>query len=225
MRWAATAARLKRALDAPIFLKFGGIDAEVRWMSRRIANGVVGFSMDQYEIFARESVAQYADFIAALSNILDPARLRVCSVFPASVPDSDWADAFLAGIHTGSPDRDRYFVEALPKMEIPDLRVRTELRARYNVHLRAMCDAAGLAYVDDFSVCVDAMGATCPRYVRRHGQRGFHLDYDACEDVMVNVIRAHLDLPAGANQRIASMKPPLSSGSDQRVGGQVLGTS
>jgi hypothetical protein len=150
-------------------------------------HGAWRFSSEQFEAFARESVARYQSFLERLGRILDPVQMRICSVFPASVADSNRAAAFL-DLHAGTPVLQRHFAEDLKKMEVPDIVARTGLRARYNAHLRAMCNTLGLAYVDDFSPFLDAEGATAPGYVRSHGDIDFHLPHGEAHDTMVGII-------------------------------------
>ncbi|MBV9014691.1 MAG: hypothetical protein JO058_03450 [Alphaproteobacteria bacterium] len=189
LRWARTTVRQRPKLDAPIFLKFGGIDAQFLWVRRRIRNRVYQFSTDDFDALADESVKQYARFLDALADIVDPKLLRVCSVFPPAITDADWEGHFLEA-HRDTPEHDRYLAAELRKMELPDLGAWTELRARYNRKLRGICDKAGLVFVDVLSPFLDSKGVVDKRYLGAAGD--FHINYDATEEPLVELIWRHV---------------------------------
>src|SRR5436305_14869830 len=101
LRWARTTESLPFKFDAPVFLKFGGIDAEFLWVRRRIRKGAYRFSLVELDAFARESVSRYRLFPVALGNIVDPNLLRVCSEFLSALVEARWAARFLAA-HRGT---------------------------------------------------------------------------------------------------------------------------
>ena len=189
LRWARTTESLPFKFDVPVFLKFGGIDAEFLWVRRRIRKGAYRFSLDEFDAFARESVSRYGLFLDALGNIVDPKLLRVCSVFPSALVEARWAERFLAA-HRGTPENDRHLAAELLKTEIPDLTTRNRLRALYNSHLRCLCEDRGLVFVDDFPPFLDSGGRTGHRFLASPGDH--HLNYDACEASLVKIIWRHL---------------------------------
>ncbi len=185
LRWARGPAQ---ETDAPVFLKFGGIDAEFRWIRQRLERNVSAFSRAEFERHAKASVARYADFLARLQHEIPRSRLLVCSVFPSVLPDNDWIAGFVRA-HRVGPEPDRALAERLQQMEIPGLRVRTALRAQYNEYLREMCAGHGLTYVDDFTPCLSS-DPMVDRGVQAH--QDHHLDRGAIEDGIVDIIRAHV---------------------------------
>jgi hypothetical protein len=192
LQWARTVADLARPFDVPVFLKFGGIDTEFLWVRRRMRKGFYQFAVAEFDDLARESVFRYSRFLDALACIVDRGLLRICSVFPTVLGDADWAEVFLQ-VHRTSPERDRALAHELEKAEIPPLSTRTQLRGLYNDYLRDMCRAKSLAFVDDFSPFVDANGNTHRRCYATHGGRETHLDYDACEEPLVKIIRSFIN--------------------------------
>jgi hypothetical protein len=188
LHWAETFAR--HASGVPVFLKFGGIDAEFLWMSRRIRDGIHHFSVEEFERFAQASILSYGRFLDALSAIIDPACLRICSVFPSVLGDADWTEGFLQA-HAASVGNIYTMSEDLSIMEIPGLLARTQLRAIYNAGLREMCETRGLVFVDDFTPLIGADGTLDKRYRPRHGQVDHHLDHTASREPLIGIIRAH----------------------------------
>ncbi len=93
LRWLTAAATA--APDVPVFLKFGGIDAEFRWMAHRLENGVATFSVPQFDDYAAQAVAQYARFLDAAIERAGRKRLRICTAFPTALFDACWIEGFL----------------------------------------------------------------------------------------------------------------------------------
>ena len=193
LQWAKQTAALVQRLDVPIFLKFGGIDAEFLWVRARIRKRAYGFSIDEFDDFAHESVSSYGCLLDALTEVMDRRLLRICAAYPAVVDDAHWADVFLVA-HGSS------LASELEKTEIPDRSTRTSLRRLYNEHLRHMCQEKSLAFVDDFSPFVDANGETEELCYTGHQGRNFHLGYAATEERMVKVIATALALEETASR-------------------------
>jgi hypothetical protein len=189
LQWAGAMADAEHSFDLPVFLKFGGIDAEFLWMRARIRRGIYRFSVAEFTDFAWESVACYGRFLDALANLMDRRLLRVCAAYPAVLDDANWAAGFLS-IQRAS-DRD-YLASELEKTEIPDRSTRTHLRRLYNEYLTDMCGAKSLAFVDDFSPFIDQDGNTDELYYAEHHGRDFHVGYDATEERMVEIIHASI---------------------------------
>ena len=189
LRWARSAAYLPTKFDVPIFLNFGGIDADFFWAWRRLRKRAYRFSIDEFDDWARESVAQYGAFLDTLGSIVDRKMLRISSVFPTALGEAEWAEQFVHA-YQGTPERDRQLATELNKLEIPDLPGRTKLRALYNSHLRRMCEDKGLAFVDAFSPFLNRDGLPDSRYLALPGD--FHLNYDASEEPLVGLIWRHL---------------------------------
>ncbi|MDR3532459.1 MAG: hypothetical protein P4L90_18140 [Rhodopila sp.] len=200
LRWAASTAGLQRRFDVPVFLKFGGIDAEFLWISRRIQKGIHHFSVSEFSDFARESVAKYGQFMDTLATTIDPALLRVCSVFPSVLTDASWTAGYIDA-HKGSTEDNRQLADGLRKLEIPNSATRTKLRAIYNSYLEDLCTNKGLKYVDDFSPFLDPSGSLDSRYLGAHKGTDFHLDLDSSSEPLLKIIRASLapanNIPTG----------------------------
>jgi hypothetical protein len=190
LQWARAIAEPGRRFDLPVFLKFGGIDAELLWMRTRIRTGVYRFSLGEFDGFARESVSRYGGFLDALTEIIDRRLLRICAAYPAVHDDAHWADDFL-GVHRPA-DRDD-LARGLAKTEIPDRSTRTQLRRIYNEYLKYMCRTKSLAFVDDFSPFIDPNGDTDELCYVPHAGRDFHVSYAASEERMVKIISAAID--------------------------------
>lgn len=188
LRWAHSAADRGGDGDVPIFLKFGGIDSEVRWLYRRIKRAAHQFSFNEYADFAKGAVARYGRFLDALARIVDPARLRVCSVFPPALADDRKIESY--SLLLGSdPHRD----EVLNRLEIPDIRVRTQLRALYNLELEAFCVRHKLIFVDDFKPLVDPRtGSLSRRYFNGHDGGNWHVNYDTTARPILRIIAKYI---------------------------------
>jgi hypothetical protein len=89
-----------------------------------------------------------------------------------------------------TPENDRRLAEAVSKLELPDLRARTQLRAVYNAGLSGMCAAMGLTFVDDFSPLMGADGIIDRRCFGAHGGADHHLDHAAAEETVVKILHA-----------------------------------
>ncbi len=177
MRWAASA----RGLDVPVFLKFGGIDAEFLWIRARLRAGATDFPQDAYRDYAAEAVRRYGQFIDALGGTIGFGRLMVCAVFPTVLTDDAWAGAFgeafgpeMAALAAG--------------VAVPNMRARTLMRAAFNTALRAMCAARGLRFVDDFTPLLDEAGVLDVRFRQGTGAAARHVDHAASASVMSAVI-------------------------------------
>jgi len=192
--WARMAAG-SGTFNAPIFLKFGGLDAEFRWMWRRLQNGVRQFSLAEYDEFARFSAAGYGAFLDRLSEILGNRVLRVCSVFPSALADAYWAEIFIEA-YRATPEEDRDLAARLRDFEIPRFATRTQLRALYNYYLRSMCRQKGLVFVDDFAPFVGRDGSTDPRCYLRHGGRDNHLDRREIDAEMAGIVEHFVSVEA-----------------------------
>jgi hypothetical protein len=187
LRWARGMAEAEPPFDLPIFLKFGGIDAEFLWVRTRIRKGIYRFSVNEFTAFADESVACYGRFLDALTTLMDRRRLRVCAAYPAVLDDANWAAGFLSIQRASDQD---HLASELKKTEIPDRSMRTHLRRLYNEYLVDMCRAKSLIFVDDFSPFIDQDGNTDKLYYAEHDGRDFHMGYDATEERMVEIIHA-----------------------------------
>ena len=189
LQWAQT--RRHQGPATPVFLKFGGIDTEFLWIADRVRRGEFEYSVDAFNGFARQSIHRYGEFLQSLTAWIDPALLRICSVFPSILADGGWIEGYVAA-HDASPVERQQIAASLLRLEIPDLVTRCALRASFNAHLRAMCDAQGLMFIDDFSPFVDANGVTDPRFLGAHGGREHHMDYTLSEAAIVGILRTSL---------------------------------
>jgi hypothetical protein len=187
LQWARTPGHQNH--DIPIFFKFGGIDAEYLWILHRLRHGIRQFSIAEFEHFARLSVTRYADLFDQLCQFIDPGRLRICAVFPSALVDSHWIDSFVR-FNAGTPEHAIRLAAELHEMELPDLLVRTRLRAFYNAILRAMSEAKGLVFVDDFTPMLGQDGILDRRFLPRD-PNDHHLDHTASEKALVTIILTH----------------------------------
>ena len=160
VRWAEANVRLK----LPIFLKFGGLDAEFRWVSYRIRHNIEAFSETQFDEYAGRAIQQYGTFLDHLDAVAGSDRLRVCSTFPAALADEHWIEGYRA-VHDVPPDQLARRDAALNRLEIPGFVTRTRLRGRFNARLREVCEAKGLAFVDAFTPFLTARAGTDRRYL------------------------------------------------------------
>jgi hypothetical protein len=189
LQWARITAASAKPFDVPVFLKFGGIDAEALWVQTRIQKRAYRFSIDEFDDFARDAVSCYGRFLDALTGVMDRRLLRICAAYPSVIDDAHWVETYLGAVRVS----DQAFVASeLAKMEIPDRSTRTRLRRLFNEHLHELCRAKALAFVDDFSPFVDANGETEELCYIAHQGRNFHLGYAASEERMVKVIAAAL---------------------------------
>ena len=132
LQWARNSAAFGQPSDVPVFLKFGGIDAEAHWVRTRIRNGAYRFSIEEFDDFAREAVACYGRFLDALTEVMDRRSLRICAAYPAVIDDAHWVKVYV-GMHRVS---DQPFIAGeLAKIEIPDRSTRTRLRRLFNEDL------------------------------------------------------------------------------------------
>lgn len=189
LRWARATTEPWRRFDLPVFLKFGGIDAEFLWMRLRVRRGADRFSIAEFDDFARESVSCYGCFLDALTEVLDRGLLRICAAYPAVYNDADWIGGFL-DVHRPADRAD--LARELAKTEIPDRSTRTQLRRIYNAYLKYMCRTKSLAFVDDFSPFLDPNGDTDERCYAPHQGRDWHVNYAASEERMVEIISASI---------------------------------
>jgi hypothetical protein len=198
--WAEQSIRDRPAIT--LFLKFGGIDAEFIWMLRRIQDRIDRFSVAEFESFATRSVAAYGRFLDRLIPLISAGRTLVCAVFPTALTDAFWAGVFVAP-NAGSPGAGfpgagspraepskhaSRLTEALGRIEIPDLRDRTRLRALYNGKLSAMCATKKLTFVDDFSPLIGS-GGTLDRRFFAADPADYNADYAATDAVMTAITR------------------------------------
>ncbi len=193
LEWARGPAHRHGRFDAPIILAFGGMDAEYVWMMRRIRNRIDAFSSDEYAAFASESVRRYARFVERLCESVDPALLRICAVFPATLFDEHWTQGFIGVQSFGAAQAGEtldvvQLAKGIARTERPGLPVRTRLRALYNDHLKSMCARLGLGFIDAFTPLLGPAGTIRPRYVEPHGGRDHHVDYVASEAPLVPLI-------------------------------------
>ena len=205
LRWAQRAAQPPGS-DAPVFLKFGGLDAEFLWMSQRMDQDSWHFSLTGFRAFAERSVAQYAAFLDRLGAILGADRLRVCSVFPSALGDADWIAGFTR-VFGRSEEHNRKIAQRLAAATLPPLRLRTTYRALYNSMLRKSCAERGFAFVDDFSPFLSPGGVLDAGYRAKDTSKDFHIDYAASEGPILGIIAAQLGL-GGTSDPLAQSAAP-----------------
>ena len=187
--WARNNAAFGQPSDVPVFLKFGGIDAEAHWVRTRIRKGTYRFSIEEFSDFAQEAVSCYGRFLDALTEVMDRGCLRICAAYPAVIDDAHWVEVYV-GMHRAA---DRAFIAGeLMKMDIPDRSTRTRLRRLFNEYLQEMCRAKSLVFVDDFSPFLDRSGETDERCYARYRGRNFHISYAESEERMIKLIEAEL---------------------------------
>lgn len=191
LRWADRLVRSRPLNDTPIFLKFGGIDAEFLWIRRRLRDGITAFSLSEYSACTASSVARYSRFLDQLTGLIAPERLRICSVFPAVLADAVWIEGYVAA-HRQSATEDRQLAVSLQALEIPDLSGRTALRASYNTALRQMCDEKGLTFIDDFTPLLAADGLLDRYYHGTHGGTDTHVDHAASDQPLTEIVMRYL---------------------------------
>ncbi|HEV2302835.1 MAG TPA: hypothetical protein VGR91_14810 [Stellaceae bacterium] len=192
LQWAERAAGRPGGLTVPVFLKFGGLDAEFLWMSRRIEKGLYRFPVDEFCEFAEMSVAKYGGFLEALRDIAGARQLRVCSVFPSVLTQADWIAGFIK-IFGRSPEYNRQVSEDLSKVShFPSLRLRTKYRELYNTLLEQMCKSRNLVFIDDFSPLLGPDGVIDARYCGVSETKDFHIGYEASQESLVRIIRSNL---------------------------------
>ena len=198
LRWAQTIAQNDRNDDIPIFLKFGGMDAELTWFAHRFNHGMPHALTTDFDTYARNSIIQYESFVYKLGNVIDRKRLKVCSVFPASIEDTDFENRIAAIMGLNEDQR-----ASLVHFEQPTLLERTILRGRYNDQLRAMCDRQTLTFVDAYSPLLDQHGNTDSQYRAAAGDH--HIDHGATEKALVEIIQTFV-LPACDHERSATFE-------------------
>ncbi len=188
LHWAQTIAQDDRNDDTPIFLKFGGMDAELTWLAHRFNHGMHQSLVADFDTHARHSITQYESFLHKLGNVIDRKQLKICSVFPASIESTDFENRITAIMGLNEDQR-----ASLVNFEQPLLLERTILRGRYNDHMRDMCDRQELTFVDDYSPLLDSNGNTDSPYRAATGDH--HTNYGATEKALVEVIQ-NVVLPA-----------------------------
>jgi hypothetical protein len=154
LRWACVTAAPARRFDLPVFLKFGGIDAEFLWMRMRVRSGAYRFSIAEFDDFARESVFRYGRFLDALTGVMDRGLLRICAAYPAVLDDAHWADGFF-GVHRPADRAD--LAHELAKTKFPTAR-RGRNYAGFQRISEILCRQN--ARCDDFSPFLDPNGDT-----------------------------------------------------------------
>ena len=182
LRWAHAIAESGSSGETPFFLKFGGMDAELLWFAHRFNHTMHQSLPTDFDTYARHSITQYGNFLHKFGNVIDRERLKVCSVFPASIEDSDFENRVTAIMGLDENQR-----SSLINFEKPTLLERTILRARYNDHMRDMCDRQKLTFVDDYSPFLDQNGNTDNRYRAPAGDH--HLAHGTTEQGLVEIIQ------------------------------------
>jgi hypothetical protein len=195
--WARGPARRGGRIDVPIILKFGGMDAEFAWTARRIRDRAYRLSMDDFDEFARTSVAHYSTFVDRLAEATGRGLLRVASVFPATLGDAHWVGRCVP-LLAGSPDESRRITDELSRMELSDLRTRTQMRVIYNSHLQSMCASRGLRFIDDFWRLLGPDGVIDPVHTASHGGAHDHVDLASSEAPLLACILEALTPPGAA---------------------------
>jgi hypothetical protein len=198
LRWAQTIAQNDRNDDIPIFLKFGGMDAEVTWFAHRFNHGMPHALTTDFDTYARNSIIQYESFVYKLGNVIDRKRLKICSVFPASIEDTDFENRITAIMGLNEDQR-----ASLVNFEQPTLLERTRLRGRYNDQLREMCDRQKLTFVDDYSPLLNSNDNTDSQYRAAAGDH--HTDHGATEKALVKIIQTFV-LPTCDHERSATLE-------------------
>jgi hypothetical protein len=176
---------------APIFLKFGGVDAEFVYTFKRIQDNKTTYSEADFAEFAQYSLGGYARFLSDLMQEVIPRRIRVCSIFPPALSDASWADGYVNGHIAeleGITDLDA-LKASVRKLEMPTLFQRTAAHALYNQGLRAMCDRMGLTFVDDFTPLLRGDRLLFPKFVERSRGTNHHLEWGPTSAVIPNIIR------------------------------------
>lgn len=157
-------------------LKFGQVDLEFVYDYRRVRDGRRAFDLADAEAFARDSARRYLGFLRELQDETS-IRLIVTAALPPALNDAalreGYMNAHIVQLYaTLSPDVLR---AELQKLDMPDWRTRTGLAAVFNAELAAGCEAAGLAFYDDFSQLLGPDGLIAPDLLVWHGGTDHHI--------------------------------------------------
>jgi hypothetical protein len=176
---------------APIFLKFGQVDAEFVYTFQRIRDNKTAYSEEDFAEFSESSLGGYGRFLSDLMQEVIPRRIRVCSIFPPALSDASWADGYVNGHIAeleGITDLDA-LKASLQKLEMPTRFQRSAAHSLYNKGLRAMCDRIGLTFVDDFTPMLGGDGLLFPKFIERSRGTDHHLEWGPTGAVIPDIIR------------------------------------
>jgi hypothetical protein len=192
LAWARAVTMRKAPFDLPVLMKFGQVDAEFGWIFDRIRRGQITFDPSDFQGFAAASVRHYMVFLEQFAALIDPALLRICTIFPPSLSDEAWEEGYV-NANIGHLEGDRELDDlrgAVRKLDIPDLATRTGMHAVYNDLLRTACKDAGLVVVDDFHPFVDTdTGFLDLSYIAISKGGDHHMDYASTDDAIMQVLK------------------------------------
>ena len=154
--------------------------------------------------FAHKSIAGYGQFISDLTQVVDPRRIRVCSIFPPALSDEAWADGYV-NAHVAQlegMDDLAALKASVRSLETPTQATRTAAHALYNLYLREMCDQMGLTFVDDFTPMLGGDGLLDPKFVAGAKGADHHLEWGPTSVVLPDIIRERVRWD-GANSAVS----------------------
>lgn len=188
--WALTTRDVINEFNLPVFLKFGQVDAEFVSVFKRIEKSEKLFSLDNFELFCRNSVKNYFEFIDEISEIIEPALLRICTIFPPTLSSAAWSLGYV-NAHVGfleSDDDLEYLSQSVQKLQIPGLRIRTNLHAIFNAELQRQSARRNIAFMNDFSALVSGNGVIDGKFMVGHRGDDHHLNFDAVRCTISQII-------------------------------------
>lgn len=190
LRWCQKAMAIaKGELDVPIFLVFGGLDTEFRWIYQRLRDGVTEYTVENFDKHTNVALEHYRAFLTMLAGIAGPHRLHVCSAFPSTREKPVWNETFVS-VHAKSPSDADAMRHALARMEIPDRPTRTALRLRFNARLASVCADLKLRYVECCQPFLNQNGDIDPTLVDASPGGDFHLKHEATAPILSGMIAA-----------------------------------
>ncbi len=191
-----TIVSLPGADDVPFLLQFGQVDIEFVYHFRRVRDAAWTLSLDDYRAFCDTTLERYIRFATGLFQIPSRHRVALVSVFPPALSDAAWRQGYVNGDiaqreTTVSVDRLR---SGIARLEIANLRQRTDIHAYYNDRLRAESRRHGFGFIDGASPLLGADGLVASRYINPDtGGAEHHLDYRVTPAVVEGLIWTCID--------------------------------
>lgn len=174
-------------VDVPLIFHFGQVDVEFVHAFQRLDHGPAPFDSTVFEVFCRETVGRYLDFLTGIIPTSRRMTAVISGVFPPALSDAEWragyVNAHLADLH-GPMDAGPLDAR-IRALDVPSQRERTAQHARFNILLAEAAAAHGFRFIDDRGALVDASGCVASRWLGPAAGGDHHLDYFAARDPML----------------------------------------
>jgi hypothetical protein len=182
---------LPGAHNLPFLIQFGQVDIEFVYNFRRAKENRRKLDLDGYRWFCSETEHYYTTYLRSVFDQKERANVFVISVFPPALSDEALRRGILNDVivraETGMTQEE--MAVELRRLELANLRERTEIHREYNKAMNDACISNGFCFVDGYTPFLGTDGLVDEQYLIPEAY-GFdhHLDSRRTRPIVASLI-------------------------------------